>query len=158
VSVELVIETSGESETPIGDSVAGTSSTPLPADDDDDADRSRRCRCRPDPGGAVVNRRAAALARRRQTGAPADRPRQRRCAERAGSPALARGLLHGVDLREQPDPADGTVGFRAYASVTEHPYDMWDMFGPYTETIASTAFDRPSPPTPTSRSCSTTAA
>lgn len=29
VSVELVVETSGESETPIGDSVAGTSSTPL---------------------------------------------------------------------------------------------------------------------------------
>jgi hypothetical protein len=37
-SAELVIETSGESATPIGDSIAGTSSTPLPADDDDDAD------------------------------------------------------------------------------------------------------------------------
>jgi HK97 family phage prohead protease len=33
------------------------------------------------------------------------------------------------------------VGFRAYASITETPYDMWDMFGPYTETIAADAFD-----------------
>jgi hypothetical protein len=31
-SVELVVETAGESETPIGDSVQGTSSTPLEAD------------------------------------------------------------------------------------------------------------------------------
>jgi HK97 family phage prohead protease len=89
-----------------------------------------------------VNRRAAALARREQTGAPADRPRQRRCLERAGSPAVARAMLHSVEVREQPDPGDGTVGFRAYASVTESAYDMWDMFGPYTETIASTAFDQ----------------
>jgi HK97 family phage prohead protease len=50
-------------------------------------------------------------------------------------------MLHSVETRDQPDPADGTVGFRAYASITEHAYDMWDMFGPYTETIASTAFD-----------------
>lgn len=87
-----------------------------------------------------MNRRTAAQRRGQGTGAPADRPRQRRCLERAGSPAVARAMLHGVEVREQPDP-DGTVGFRAYASVTEHAYDMWDMFGPYTETIAATAFD-----------------
>jgi HK97 family phage prohead protease len=50
-------------------------------------------------------------------------------------------MLHGVEMRDQPDPGDGTVGFRTYASVTEHAYDMWDMFGPYTEELASTAFD-----------------
>jgi HK97 family phage prohead protease len=88
-----------------------------------------------------VSRRAAAQRRSQNTGAPADRPRQRRSLERAGSPAVARAMLHGVEVREQPDPADGSIGFRAYASVTEHAYDMWDMFGPYTETIASTAFD-----------------
>jgi molybdopterin converting factor small subunit len=33
VSVDVVIETSGESETPIGDATAGTSSTPLPDSD-----------------------------------------------------------------------------------------------------------------------------
>jgi HK97 family phage prohead protease len=90
-----------------------------------------------------VNRRAAAL-RRAQAGgyaAPADRPRQRRSSEQAGSRAVARGVMHGVEVRDEPDPGDGTVGFRAYASITETPYDMWDMFGPYTETIAADAFD-----------------
>jgi HK97 family phage prohead protease len=51
-------------------------------------------------------------------------------------------MLHSVEVRDQPDPGDGTVGFRAYASITESAYDMWDMFGPYTETIAATAFDQ----------------
>jgi HK97 family phage prohead protease len=50
-------------------------------------------------------------------------------------------MLHSVEVRDQPDDA-GTVGFRAYASVTEHAYDMFDMFGPYTETIAGDAFDQ----------------
>jgi len=89
-----------------------------------------------------VNRRAAAL-RRSQGGyrAPADRPSQRRCAERAGAPALARGILHGVEVREAGDGGPDLT-FRGYASVTETPYDMWDMFGPYTETIAADAFDQ----------------
>lgn len=89
-----------------------------------------------------MNRRAAAQ-RRAQGGyrAQADRPSQRRCAERAGSPAVARAILHGVEMRDEPDPTDGTVGFRTYASIVEHAYDMWDMFGPYTESIATTAFD-----------------
>jgi HK97 family phage prohead protease len=90
-----------------------------------------------------VNRGHAAL-RRSQAGgyaAPADRPRQRRSNEQTGSRAVARAVMHGVEVRDEPDPGDGTVGFRAYASITEHPYDMWDMFGPYTETIAATAFD-----------------
>lgn len=88
-----------------------------------------------------MNRRAAAQ-RRSQGGyrAPADRPSQRRSSEQQGSRAVARATMFGVEVRDQPDD-DGTVGFRAYASVTEHPYDMWDMFGPYTETIAATAFD-----------------
>jgi Escherichia/Staphylococcus phage prohead protease len=88
-----------------------------------------------------VNRGHAAL-RRSQAGgyaAPADRPRARRSGEQAGSQALTRAMMHGVEVREQPD-GDGTVGFRTYASVTEVPYQMWDMFGPYTETIAGDAF------------------
>lgn len=89
-----------------------------------------------------MNRRTAAISRRSATSAPADRPRSRRCLERAGSPALVRAHLFGIDLRDQPDPTDGTVGFRAYASVTETPYDMWDMFGPYTESIAGDAFEQ----------------
>jgi HK97 family phage prohead protease len=88
-----------------------------------------------------VNRRAAAQHRAQGTGAPADRPRQRRSLERAGSPAVVRAHLFGIDMRDQPDD-QGTIGFRTYASVTETAYDMWDMFGPYTEEIASTAFDQ----------------
>jgi len=40
LSVELEFETVGESDSPIGDSIAGTSSTPLavPLDDDDEVD------------------------------------------------------------------------------------------------------------------------
>lgn len=89
-----------------------------------------------------MNRRHAALRRSQGGGyaAPADRPRHRRSTEQAGSRAVARAAMYGVEVRDEPD-SDGTVGFRAYASVTEHPYDMWDMFGPYTETIAGDAFD-----------------
>jgi HK97 family phage prohead protease len=91
-----------------------------------------------------VNRRAAAMRRSENTRAITDRPRQRRCGERAGTPAVARGVLHGVEIREEPADATGPAGlnFRGYASVTETPYDMWDMFGPYTETIAASAFDQ----------------
>jgi phage head maturation protease len=59
-------------------------------------------------------------------------------------------------MRDQPDD-QGTLGFRTYASVTETPYDMWDMFGPYTEEIAVDAFDQTLAADPTWRSCSTTA-
>jgi HK97 family phage prohead protease len=88
-----------------------------------------------------VNRRAAAIDRRSATAAPVDRPRHRRSTEQAGSRPTVRAVMHGVEVRDEPDPGDGTVGFRAYASITETPYDMWDMFGPYTETIAASAFD-----------------
>jgi len=29
-----------------------------------------------------------------------------------------------------------------YASMTEKPYEMWDMFGPYNEVVSGSAFDR----------------
>jgi len=29
-----------------------------------------------------------------------------------------------------------------YASMTEQPYEMWDMFGPYNEVVSSRAFDK----------------
>lgn len=38
LTVDLTVETPGESGTPIGDSVSGTSSTPLAAPDEDDDD------------------------------------------------------------------------------------------------------------------------
>jgi HK97 family phage prohead protease len=85
-----------------------------------------------------VNRRHAAQHRAQGTPNPADRPRQRRSSEQAGSRAVARGILHDVEVRAAT--AAAPLNFRGYASVTETAYDMWDMFGPYTETIARGAF------------------
>lgn len=89
--------------------------------------------------GALLSRGAAATARRSATAAPADRPRERRSTADPRSRAVVRAQLHHVEVREQ-SAEDGTQSFRAYASVTETAYDMFDMFGPYTETIAADAF------------------
>lgn len=45
---------------------------------------------------------------------------------------------------EEIDPlevAPGWVKFTGIASVVNTPYEMWDIFGPYTERVAATAFD-----------------
>lgn len=46
-------------------------------------------------------------------------------------------------LRAQKASKDGQDfdQLDGYASVTETPYEMWDMFGPYTETVSAGAFD-----------------
>lgn len=48
-----------------------------------------------------------------------------------------------MSLRDPGDPGDpvepdetGPLTFAGYASVYESPYEMWDMFGPYTEVIS----------------------
>jgi HK97 family phage prohead protease len=89
-----------------------------------------------------VNRRAAAALRRAQGGysAPVDRPRNRRAAESLDARAYAPARMYRVQPADGVAD-DGTWSFRAYASVVETPYDMWDMFGPYTEELASSAFD-----------------
>lgn len=73
----------------------------------------------------------AAAAQQRAAGmrAPADRPR-----ERSGvvSAALERAEVASV--------ADGPTLFVGYASVTERAYDMFDMFGEYSETVSAGAF------------------
>lgn len=73
----------------------------------------------------------AAAARGAGMRAAADRPRSRS--------GIARAALSRVEvLRAEADqPASGFVG---YASVTEAPYDMWDMFGEYRETVSAGAF------------------
>jgi HK97 family phage prohead protease len=87
----------------------------------------------------ATTRATAAAARAQQVRQRADRPSQRRSAEPAGSRAVARAILTGVDLR-----AAGTAGqleFTGHASVTERAYDMWDWYGPYTEVVSAGAFD-----------------
>ena len=82
--------------------------------------------------------REAAAARAAGVAQRSHRPSQRRCAEAPGSRAAARGTLTGVQLREAG--TSGTLRFAGVASVTETPYEMHDMFGPYTEIVSAGAF------------------
>ncbi|MET9301777.1 HK97 family phage prohead protease [Micromonospora aurantiaca] len=83
--------------------------------------------------------REAAAGRAQQVRQRADRPSQRRGAERAGSRAATRATLTGVQLRAAGD--GDTLEFTGHASVTETPYEMYDMFGPYNEVVSAGAFD-----------------
>lgn len=80
---------------------------------------------------------AAAAERAQHTTARRDRPSQRRCAEHAGARATVRAALSGVQVREASDT--GTLEFVGRATVYEQAYEMWDMFGPYTEVVTEGA-------------------
>ncbi|MEV8546240.1 HK97 family phage prohead protease [Streptomyces sp. NPDC051572] len=80
---------------------------------------------------------AAAVERAQQVRQRADRPSQRRSAEQAGSRATVRAALSGVEVREAGDGT--TLEFVGHASVYEQAYEMWDMFGPYTEIVTEGA-------------------
>ena len=80
---------------------------------------------------------AAAAERAHNIRQRADRPSQRRCAEQAGSRATVRATLSGVQVRDSAD--GGTLEFLGHASVYEQAYEMWDMFGPYTEIVSEGA-------------------
>jgi HK97 family phage prohead protease len=80
---------------------------------------------------------AAAAERAQNTRQRADRPSQRRCSEQAGSRATVRAALSGVQVRDSAD--GGTLEFLGHASVYETAYEMWDMFGPYTEIVSEGA-------------------
>ncbi|MFC6017221.1 HK97 family phage prohead protease [Plantactinospora solaniradicis] len=84
--------------------------------------------------------RDAAAARAQGVRQRADRPSQRRSAEPVGSRATARAALSRVELRAAGD-GDG-LEFTGHASVTEHAYEMWDWYGPYTEVVSAGAFDQ----------------
>ena len=81
---------------------------------------------------------AAAAERAQHIAQRADRPSQRRCAEHTGARATVRATLSGVQVRESGDDAT-TLEFVGHASVYERGYEMWDMFGPYTEIVAEGA-------------------
>ncbi|MGW1000749.1 HK97 family phage prohead protease [Streptomyces sp. NPDC002520] len=80
---------------------------------------------------------AAAAERAQHVRQRADRPSQRRSGEQTGSRAVVRGALSGVQVRDSVD--GGTLEFRGHASVYEQGYEMWDMFGPYTEIVSQGA-------------------
>ncbi|WP_157251044.1 HK97 family phage prohead protease [Nonomuraea typhae] len=84
-----------------------------------------------------MNDRAAAAAERAQhVRQRSDRPSQRRSGEHAGSRALAR-VPAAIDLREQGD--GGSLEFLGRATIYERGYEMWDMWGPYTEIVSAGA-------------------
>lgn len=82
--------------------------------------------------GEAATARAAAVKR------AADRPSHRRCAEDPRSAARVSARILHPQLREQTD--SGLLTFDGFASVTDRGYQMWDMFGPYTEKVLSGAF------------------
>lgn len=84
----------------------------------------------------AAEKRAAAVAQR------SHRPVERRSEESDQAPrARVRVLLDAPVVRAQGEADDGSTHIVGMASVTEVPYEMWDMFGPYTEVVALTAFD-----------------
>lgn len=85
----------------------------------------------------MTTRAEAARLRHENVGARADRPSQRRCAPDQGSPALARASLKGIKVRALEDGAELRIS--GYATVTETPYEMYDMFGPYSEVVSRDA-------------------
>lgn len=88
----------------------------------------------------------AAAARAAGMSALADRPRERRSAMQAGVPSRIAGVQLGAGslpaaMRANAEQTAGTrVG--GYASVTEQPYQMYDMFGPYNEVVSRGAFGK----------------
>lgn len=85
---------------------------------------------------------AAAAARAASVKAPADRPQQRRCAEPedAARGALARLWTPAEAEERGKKSGDGNTVF-GVASVVEQGYEMYDMFGAYTEVVSRSAFD-----------------
>lgn len=81
---------------------------------------------------------AAAEARGQAVRAPSDRPSQRRCAEEPNSRAAALVRAESISVREAAG-GSGLLHFTGFASVYNRGYEMWDMFGPYTEQVTSGA-------------------
>ena len=81
---------------------------------------------------AAGSQRAEAVATR------ADRPSQRRCAPGEASRAWVTAPAARIELRDATSD-DGPLHFTGYATVYERGYEMWDMWGPYTEIVSAGA-------------------
>ncbi len=86
----------------------------------------------------------AAAERRAGYPSRAARPAERRMAEGAsgGRRGAVRVALDPTEVREEQRNGLTVVRVGGYASVTETPYEMWDMFGVYTETVSRGAFGK----------------
>lgn len=96
----------------------------------------------------MITRAAAAEARAAGTKAVADRPRERRRSDGPSSQRTPAKLeLRSVEPVERDGMAVVPVG--GHASVTEHGYEMYDAFGPYTEVVTRGAFTQTLAASPT---------
>lgn len=92
-----------------------------------------------------MNIREAAEARALAVRQSTDRPSQRRSIDHApdGIVLGARATLEVAEIRaSKSSTGEDRVTVGGYASVTESPYEMHDMFGPYTEVVSAGAFDK----------------
>ena len=91
---------------------------------------------------AGVSQRSHRPAQRRA--APDDAPGRARASFRGNLAITRAGQLDpetpAEDATEDPG-ADVPLHFDGYATVYESPYEMWDMFGPYSEIVSHDAFD-----------------
>jgi len=88
----------------------------------------------------MTARHQAAQERGAKVRARADRPSQRRSGEALGSAARVSVRIQGLELRAPSAGGSGLLQFRGYASVTGAGYEMYDMFGEYTEEVEPGAF------------------
>ena len=66
----------------------------------------------------------------------ADRPSQRRSAEHGSS--FRASFAAAIELRTKGESSG--LAFDGLAAATERGYEMWDMWGPYTEIVSAGAF------------------
>ena len=70
----------------------------------------------------------------------ADRPKERRWCQEAGSSAGVRVRLESVRMKTIKRDGVSGVLVGGVASTTEDPYEMYDFYGPYTEIVSAGAF------------------
>ncbi len=90
---------------------------------------------------------AAARERARCVVQRSNRPSQRRCAESGvalrspdrAAAAATPGMRASFTVERAAGAEDSEVLLRGHATVYEEPYQMWDMWGPYTEVVSAGA-------------------
>lgn len=87
-----------------------------------------------------MNKLEVAAARAAQIRQRGDRPSQRRRSEHPGSLPYVRATLAPREIRSATRNGMAVVEVGGYGSVTESPYEMYDMFGPYSEVVERGAF------------------
>jgi HK97 family phage prohead protease len=83
----------------------------------------------------------AAEARAASIRTPGDRPSARRGAAAADAPALVRMPLTKVEFRAAGEGSN-ELTFDGIACAYERSYEMWDMWGPYTEVVSAGAGEK----------------